>query len=143
MAAPTEFEPLDIVGIVADEVGSPRNDGSRGSALYRVPIRLSRSVTGEEAALLRSLWDNPPSFTTMHRPGIARVSGNRFVLDGTTIDEVGTYHAATLRGVVDRFNKVVPPVLAKRRAEREAAAEAEWAHRSRVAEQAEGVRFDR
>ena len=41
------FAPIEIVGVITDEVGSPRNDGGRGSALYAVPIRLSRSLSSE------------------------------------------------------------------------------------------------
>lgn len=37
-----DSEPIRIIGIVVDEVGEPRNDGTRGSALYKVPFRLSR-----------------------------------------------------------------------------------------------------
>lgn len=49
-------------------------------------------------------WDRPPSFTTMHRPGIARISGDRIILDGTTVEEVARTHQATLRLVVDKTN---------------------------------------
>ena len=30
----------------------------------------------------------------MHRPGIASVSGDRIILDGTTVEELERYHAA-------------------------------------------------
>ena len=35
-------EPVSIVGVIVDEVTHPRMDGTRGSALYAVPFRLSR-----------------------------------------------------------------------------------------------------
>jgi hypothetical protein len=41
----------------------------------------------------------------MHRPGIASVSGDTVVLDGTTIEEVRDYHARTLSLVVARVNE--------------------------------------
>lgn len=69
--------PLEIVGVDLDGVGTPRNDGTRGSALYMVPILLNRVPTPREAELLVANFDSPPSWTTMHRPGIARVSGDR------------------------------------------------------------------
>lgn len=99
------YEPIRIEGIITDQVGTPRNDGTAGSALYAVPFRLSRNLNADEAAHLVQLWDRPPQFTTMHRPGIARASGDRLVLDGTTIDEVEQYHAATLRLVVEQLNR--------------------------------------
>src|SRR5690606_22216908 len=83
-----DFEPITVTGVIADEVATPRNDGTAGSALYAVPIRLSRSVDAEEARMLEQIWDHPPRFTTMHRPGVAHVGGNRFVLNKTTVDEV-------------------------------------------------------
>lgn len=40
----------------------------------------------------------------MHRPGIARVSGDTIVLDGTTMEELERYHVETLRHVIDKVN---------------------------------------
>lgn len=99
-------EPLMILDVIAEEVSQPRNDGSRGSALYEVPIRLSRTPTPLEADLLRQVWDHPPQFTLRHRPGILRVIGDRLVLEGTTIEEVRDVHAPTLRLVVDQVNQL-------------------------------------
>jgi hypothetical protein len=31
------FEPIEIIGVDTPNVGTPRNDGTRGSGLYRVP----------------------------------------------------------------------------------------------------------
>jgi hypothetical protein len=81
-------EPVRIVGVIADEVTEPRNDGTRGSALYTVPFRLSKPVSHDWAAVFEEVWNHPPQFTTMHRRGIAQARGNRIVLNGTTIDEV-------------------------------------------------------
>jgi len=136
------FTPIEIVGVIADEVGSPRNDGGRGSALYAVPIRLSRSLSSEEARVLTAIWDRPPRFTTMHRPGIAHVYGDRVVLDGTTVDEVAKYHAATLVTVVERFNIDGAPAV--EHDERAAAAreQAEAAHRRHVEDIAGDMRFE-
>jgi hypothetical protein len=41
----------------------------------------------------------------MHRPGIASISGDAVVLDGTTIEEVRDYHARSLSLVVARLNE--------------------------------------
>lgn len=99
------FTPLKITGVVAEGMGTPRNDGSRGSALYAVPLQLSRTPSQAERQLLVGVWNRPPRFTTMHRPGIASVQGDRFVLDGTTIDEIESHHADTLRGVIEEVNR--------------------------------------
>jgi hypothetical protein len=41
----------------------------------------------------------------MHRPGIAEVSGDRIILDGTTIDEAKHYHRNTLVLCVEETNR--------------------------------------
>ena len=43
----------------------------------------------------------------MHRPGIARVAGDRIILDGTTIEEVEKYHRDTLIIVIQRVNELL------------------------------------
>jgi len=100
-----ELGPLKLVGIVRDGIGRPRNDGSRGSALYAVPFRLSRMPTDAWARLLEATWDRPPEWTTMHRPGICRVRGDVVTLDGVTVEEVEKYHLKTLRLSVSRTNE--------------------------------------
>ncbi len=93
-----------ILRVAEDEIGSPRNDGTRGSGLYRVPLRLSHVPSEAWAQLFRETWDNPPEYSTMHRRGIASVRRNRIILDGTTIEEVEHHHAKTLRLVVEAVN---------------------------------------
>lgn len=137
-----DFEPIAVVGVVADEVGRPSNDGTAGSALYSVPLRLSRAVDAEEARLLEQIWDHPPRFTTMHRPGVARVNGDRFVLNETTVDEVGSYHAETLRAVVQQFNAGMAEVYQRRAVELAAQVEAAESHRQHVRDVAKEIRFD-
>ena len=88
--------PLSIDGVDTDNVGQPSNDGSPGSSLYEVPIKLNRTPSAREAQLLVHFWDHPSQFSTMHRPGIARVSGSSLVLGKTTMNEVKQYHAATV-----------------------------------------------
>lgn len=99
-------DPIGLLGIIEDEVGDPRNDGTRGSALYAVPFRLSREPSLKWAELFRQVWDRPPQYTTMHRPGIASVFGDTLVLDGTTMEEVENYHLDTLKIVIRRVNEL-------------------------------------
>ena len=65
--------PLRIVEVDRDGLTAPRNNGTPGSALYSVPLRLSAVPDRAWAELFVRNWDNPSSFTTMHRPGIAKV----------------------------------------------------------------------
>ena len=50
-------------------------------------------------------WQSPPSWSTMHRFGIASVYGDKIILDGTTIEEVRDYHRDTLLLCVEEANK--------------------------------------
>ena len=97
-------DPLKIVGVIVDEVTEPPMNGTRGSALYSVPFRLNREPTPLWSEIFVQIWNSPPRFTSMHRPGIASVRGSKIVLDGTTIDEVKKYHRETLILCVDKAN---------------------------------------
>ena len=135
-------DPVRIVGVIADEVGEPLNDGTRGSALYAAPFRLSKRVSGDWATVFEQVWDHPPQFTTMHRPGIAKVSGDRIVLDGTTVEEVQQYHRDTLILCVNETNRIITKHNEQmRRAEEERRRRSEE-HKSRVRDLSGKIRFD-
>ena len=97
--------PITILDIITDEVTIPKMDGTRGCALYKVPLRLSRRPSDVWIKIFLQTWQYPPKSTTMHRPGIARVEGTKIILDGTTIEEVRDYHRETLKLCVDAANK--------------------------------------
>ena len=101
----SKFEDIRITGIIKDEISEPRNDDSPRSALYSIPFSLSGTPDTEWSRLFVRIWDNPPSFTTMHRPKIASVYGDKVVLNGTTIEEVERYHKKTLQLVVSVTNQ--------------------------------------
>jgi hypothetical protein len=115
---------IRIEGVIVEEVGAPRNDGAPGSGLYVVPLRLSRTPNADWADDFVAAWDSPPRWTTRHRPGIASVTADRIVLDGTTIEEVERVHLPTLRLALEIANG--------REAERRMTAESE-ARRQREA----------
>lgn len=139
---PDEKEPVRIVGVIADEVSEPRLDGTRGSALYRVPFRLSRRVSPDWARVFEEVWNHPPHYTTMHRPGIARVSADRIVLDGTTIEEVQEYHRDTLVLCVRETNGIIEKRMAKARREREVRENTLDQHRHTVKDISSELDFD-
>lgn len=138
----TSDEPIRITGIIVDEVGHPRNDGSRGSALYAVPFQLSRRPSPDWATVFVETWNRPPRFTTMHRPGIARVVGAKVILDGTTIEEVEKYHRDTLKAVLERTNQIVAEAEAQARRQAEAKRREEAEHDEAVRRRAGQIRFD-
>lgn len=100
-----ETESIHIVGIVTDEVTVPKMDGTRGCALYAIPFLLSKEPSNLWRRLFLDSWNMPPRFTTMHRPGIAQVYGKKIILNGTTIEEVKSYHRDTLILCVDEANR--------------------------------------
>jgi len=140
---PTPDEPVQILGIIADEVSEPRNDGTRGSALYRVPFRLSRHVSHDWARVFEQVWNSPPQYTLMHRPGIAQAHSDRIVLDGTTIEEVRDYHRDTLVLCVQKTNRIVAEHQAKARREAEARARRSEDHRNNVRDISDGLHFEK
>lgn len=135
-------EPIRILGVDETGVTRPRNDGTRGSGLYLVPLRLNRTPSARWARVFPSIWDHPPQFTTMHRPGIASLSGDRIILDGTTVEEVERYHAATLRLVIPEVNARVAAEEEAERARRELAEAEDRAHDDAVREAAKRITFD-
>jgi TIR domain-containing protein len=104
-SGPARFEPIRIEGVVVDEIGTPRGDGTRGSALYSIPFRFSRRPPPEWAELFVRAWDHPSSYTTMHRPGIAQIYGDKVILERATVDEVEKYHRNTLLLAAEEANK--------------------------------------
>lgn len=141
--APTDSCPdIRIEGVIADEVTTPRMDGTPGSALYRVPFRLSRRPDREWAALLVENWNHPSSYTSMHRPGIASVVGDSVVLDGTTLDEVKRYHRDTIKLALAETNRQYNEIKSRQRAAEERERAREEAHRQDVAREAGDITFD-
>lgn len=142
VSSPPTEERIRIVGVIADDVGMPRNDGTRGSALYSVPFRLSRRASDAWAHVFEQIWNRPPRFTTMHRPGIASVSGDRIILNGTTIDEVQKYHRDTLVLCVNEANRVIAEREEAVSRQREEQRRMHEAHEARVRDVSDKIRFD-
>ena len=134
--------PIKIKGIILDAIGTPRNDGTRGSALYRVPFQLSRRPSSDWARHFVQTWDHPPSWSTMHRPGIARVEGDCVILDGTTVEEVEKVHRDTLKVVLDRVNQDIAEHEAKQRRAKEAREEQLRQHEQSARDAAKRIKFD-
>jgi hypothetical protein len=135
-------EPIKIVRLITEEVGTPRLDGNPGSALYRVPFELSAAPPTGWAVAFVEAWNHPPSYTSRHRPGIASVVGRKVVLDETTVEEVESHHKETLIAAVSQANLHVEQaqkIAAKRRAEAE---QRETEHSKQVADAAAKVKFD-
>lgn len=139
--AKPNFEPIEITGIIVDQVTMPKNDGTAGSALYTVPFRLSRQPTFDWILLFVAAWNRPQRFTSMHRPGIARVVGDTVVLEGTTIGEVERYHRETLMLAVNHANREFSEaerLLSESEARKRAEAKA---HKQAVEETAARIKF--
>jgi hypothetical protein len=135
-------EPVKILGIIADEVTEPRLDGTRGSALYEVPFRLSRTPSSLWTQFFLRAWDMPPSFTSMHRPGIASISGDKIVLNGTTIEEVEKYHRDTLVLCVNVANEEERKIIIQQHQAQEKECQRSAEHKSTIDKISKRLKFD-
>lgn len=136
-----ENSPIRIVKIIEDGITTPRMDGTRGSALYAIPFQLSRTPSSEWIKFFLEEWEEPPRFTSMHRPGIASVIGNRIILDGTTIDEVKEFHRDTLKLCVNEANKRELRYIALKQQERERKAQQKAEHMNHVSSVIDEIEF--
>ncbi len=136
-----EQDDIRIDGIIIDEVTLPRNDGERGLALYAIPFRLSKTPSELWKRIFIENWNCPPRFTTMHRPGIARVYLNKIVLDGTTIEEVKKFHRDTLLLCVEETNKKVKEIETKEEQLRRKKQEEKEQHYKNVKEISSNIKF--
>src|SRR5208282_106950 len=105
-------------------------------------LRLSGVPSDEWIRVFLENWDFPPKFSSMHRPGIARVEGDRLILDGTRVDEIEKYHAETLKLVVERTNQIVASLAASRRQKELKAERVVDEHKQRAREVAKRLKFD-
>ncbi len=136
-----EDEPVHILGIITDRVTVPSMDGTRGSALYSIPFKLSKWPSSLWKQLFIDLWNFPPRFSTMHRPGIASVYGDEIVLKGTTIEEVRDYHRDTLKLCVDLANQKEAQILEQERRKKEQEENRKQMHYSNVQSIADEIDF--
>jgi hypothetical protein len=134
-------EPIELVRVIVDEVGEPRHDASPGSALYSVPFQLSATPSARWVGLFLKSWDLPPRFTSMHRPGIARVIKDRIILNGTTIEEVERFHLDTLKLAVEEANKLDEEHERRSRQQSSALQQKRDQHKKHVAEVASRLNF--
>jgi hypothetical protein len=136
-----DLDEIQITGIIVDQVGSPKSDGSHGSALYKIPFRLSKRPSNEWAELFTQNWDHPSHFSTMHRPGIASVVGDTIILDGTTIEEVKDYHRDTLVLVIQETNKVYKEFIERKQKATECEQEQVKSHKQKVEDISNQIKF--
>ena len=137
-----QFEDLRITRVIVEEVTEPRNDGTRGSALYTIPFQLSARPPADWGSLFEKHWNRPPRYTAMHRPGIARVSGNKILLEGTTIEEVKDYHRDTLKLAVDATNQEYRARVGEAERKRRALEDEKARHRRNIDDVATEIPFD-
>ena len=78
----------------------------------------------------------------MHQPGIARVVGDKIILDGTTIERVKQYHRETLMLVVETVNRETERIEKQRNVEAVRRRQAEAEHAESVRRIAEHLDFE-
>jgi hypothetical protein len=135
-------EPIRIKGIIIDEITQPSNDGTPGSALYKIPFELNRKPSYEWAELFINAWNRPSRFTTMHRPGIASTYGNKVILDGTTIEEVEKHHKDTLKLAVDTANQQLEQINLQKQQQAERERVEKEKHKKSIEDIGKRISFD-
>jgi len=78
----------------------------------------------------------------MHRPGIARISGDKIILDGTTMDEVERYHVKTLKLALQKTNEEAEREEERERLLAEQKRTSELKHRDSVRGVPKRLKFD-
>ena len=137
------FVPVRMVGVITSEVSLPRNDGSPGSGLYKIPIKIEPAPPDDDwRRLFVEAFDFPSIHDGGHRPGIASVYNERIILDGTTMEELETTHLKTLKAAVAQANDKYADLLAARRSMAEKKRQDEEKHRREVEEAAKKIKFD-
>ena len=135
------IEPIRIEGMIIDGITEPKLDGTPRSALYSIPFRLNRKPSHIWEQIFLNEWEMPPHYTSMHRPGIASVVGDRIILDGTTINEVKKYHRDTLVLCVEEANKKEAEYINKMEAEEERRRQQSEQHKKHISEIADDIEF--
>jgi len=98
------IEDVEIKRILEHEITEPLNDGTQRSALYIIPFELTKQPTEDWIRLFIKAWNDLLLHNSKHRPGIASVSGNKIILNGTTIEEVEDCHREALERAVKFAN---------------------------------------
>ena len=136
------FIPVRMVGVVAAEVGAPRNDGSPGGGLYKIPIEIEPSPPDDDwRRLFVESFDSPSIHDTGHRAGIAQVYVHRIILDGTTMEELESTHLPTLKAALAQANEKYADLLAARRSLDEKKRQDAEIHRQMVEAAAKRIKF--
>lgn len=133
---------IKITRVIVEDITQPRNDGTPGSALYSIPFALSRRPPSEWEELFIENWNQPPRWTTMHRPRIAKVFGSTVTLNGTTIEEVERYHRDTLQLAVNETNRQYREWRNERDQRRARGQATRDGHQKRVEDVSKKITFD-
>ena len=128
----TDIVRISLVGIDIEACGVPRNDGTRGSSLYSVPLLLSAEPPKLWCKIFEENWHSLP------RPKLC-IDRNRLVFSRTTVKDVPGYidslkieiektnfqYSETLETM--RAQQIAKERIEKEAAERHTAELAEWA----------------
>jgi hypothetical protein len=107
-----------------------------------LPFRLSRPPSPQWARHFVPTWENPPRSATQHRAKLARVEGDRIIVDGTTVEEVARFHRDTLKIVLAKVNDDIAEMERRSRRLAEDEAERQRQRRQAVLDAAKHITFD-
>ena len=99
------MEEIAIVIVDAEGITISRNYGKGDAVLYAVPFKLNQTPSGLWCDVFVQTWNSNPLVPYSHKRGIARVEGDKIILDETIIEEVESTHKDTLKYCVAEANK--------------------------------------
>ena len=167
MSTGSDFEDIEIVRIIDEEVDPlpddgtpifdlsaipsafprqrpiPRNDATPGSVLCIVPFALSRRPPDEWVRIFLIEWDRPRKFATGKQwPGMASVHGARAVLSRVTLDDVKRHLRDLLESAVAETNKEYRLWEQRQEQRRVQEQSREEEHKRHVRDVAKDIKFD-
>jgi hypothetical protein len=131
-----------ILGIITDEVEFGKRDGTRGSGLDKIPFLLNDKPDQLWIDMFLRNWNHPSSFSSMHRPNIASIVGNKLFLNGTTIEEIRDYHRNTLKVVINDTNFTYRGFIDEQISIENANKRREQEQKKNIDDIAKGIKFD-
>jgi hypothetical protein len=100
-----KMEEIAIVSVDDEGITMPQDYGKGSAVLYSVPFKLNQTPSSLWCDVFVQTWNSNLLVPYSHKQGIARVEGDKIILDGTTIEEVEDRHKDTLKHCIAEANR--------------------------------------
>ena len=110
---PVSYERIEVGDMIKDEITCSYNSLA-GTLFYSIPFKLTRRPTDTWRNIFQQAWNNPPRFTPVHRPNIAKINDDIITLDGATMEEINKFLRETLLVCVNYANDKESEIIQRR-----------------------------